>query len=168
MEPCHQEEWRTIPEFENYEVSESGQIRRRLPGNRTRPGRIKQPQVNSWGYLFLVLRLDGKGYAVKVHSLVAAAFIGPQPLGHDVHHKDFTKLNNHHSNLEYIPRCLHGHNGFKGEKNPNSKLTESDVLQMRKLRKEGWQYPDLVNQFGMPKRSIKRIVKGISWGHLPL
>lgn len=35
------------------------------------------------------------------HYLVALAFIGPRPAGHDVCHRDDDKRNNHHSNLRY-------------------------------------------------------------------
>jgi DNA-binding transcriptional regulator YiaG len=160
------EEWRTIPEFENYEVSESGKVRRRLPGNRTRPGRPKKLQINNWGYSVVNLQQDGKRYAAKVHSLVTAAFIGPQPLGHDVHHKDLDKTKNHYTNLEYVQSCLH--EKHPGERNPNASLTEAKVLQIRQMRKDGWKYSELAKYFGINKDTVRKIVKGKRWGHLPL
>lgn len=46
----------------------------------------------------------GRGHSRTVHSLVAAAFIGPCPQGQEVRHKDGTRTNNTADNLEYGTR----------------------------------------------------------------
>lgn len=43
--------------------------------------------------------MDGRTY--RVHQLVARAFLGPQPPGHDVRHLDCDRENNALSNLAY-------------------------------------------------------------------
>lgn len=55
----------------------------------------------SCGYLQVA---NPKGGSVKVHSLVAAAWIGPRPEGYDVDHIDRNKQNNHYENLRYVTR----------------------------------------------------------------
>lgn len=56
--------------------------------------------AQSHGYLTVGL-WDGRRHNRTVHSLVAAAFLGPRPHGHEVRHLDDDKLRNHVSNLAY-------------------------------------------------------------------
>ncbi len=44
------------------------------------------------------------GKAINVHTLVAAAFIGPKPEGKEVDHLDKNKENNYYKNLRYVTR----------------------------------------------------------------
>ena len=46
-----------------------------------------------------------------VHDLVAAAFIGPRPEGHDIDHLDRDRANNSPDNLRYVSRSANLHNG---------------------------------------------------------
>lgn len=48
-----------------------------------------------------------------------------------------------------------------GETNPNAKLTESKVQQIRMLR--GKPYPEIAKAFGISKSAVCRIMSGISW-----
>lgn len=45
-----------------------------------------------------------RGKAINVHTLVAAAFIGPKPEGKEVDHIDKNKENNYYKNLRYVTR----------------------------------------------------------------
>jgi hypothetical protein len=98
--PGTTEEWRPCVGWPNYEVSNLGQVRRR--------GRIlKQTVFNKktegdGHYLGLCLSVEGVVTKVTVHSLVAAAFIGPRPEGWTIDHKDEVKSNNRATNLEYV------------------------------------------------------------------
>jgi DNA-binding transcriptional regulator LsrR (DeoR family) len=56
---------------------------------------------------------------------------------------------------------------LSGEKNPNSKLTESQVQEIRKLYKTGaFTMIQLGEKFGMSRRSISAIVNKDRWKHL--
>ena len=56
---------------------------------------------------------------------------------------------------------------LSGEKNPNSKLTESQVHEIRKLYKTGsFTMVQLGDKFGMSRRSISAIVNKDRWKHL--
>ena len=37
-------------------------------------------------------------------------------------------------------------------------LSENDVIELRKLRKEGWKYKDLMNKFGLAKSTVSYII----------
>jgi transcriptional regulator with XRE-family HTH domain len=53
-----------------------------------------------------------------------------------------------------------------GEKNPSAKLTESSVIQILKLRKEGFSAIELASQFGITKGMVYHILSGIAWKHV--
>jgi hypothetical protein len=95
------EVWKDIPGYPTYQVSESGNIRR------IRDGRVKmlKSQITPKGYARITLnKANSKPRHKKVHRLVALTFLG-EPLDdtrNHVNHKDGVKLNNHHSNLEWV------------------------------------------------------------------
>jgi hypothetical protein len=95
-------EWRVIPSFPEYEVSEFGDVRRWLPDqNKSGVGRIMNPHLHK-GYRRYLLSQDGKRRFVKRHRLVAHVFIGPKPFeGAEVCHGDGRKENDHYSNLRW-------------------------------------------------------------------
>ena len=112
------EEWRTVQDFPNYEVSNFGNVRSkdRVSMRRGVPARIKGelllPQ-DIGGYKRVTL-YGGTRKAHKqfqVHRLVAQAFI-PNPYGKPcINHKDENRANNHVSNLEW---CTHKYNSNYG------------------------------------------------------
>lgn len=56
---------------------------------------------------------------------------------------------------------------LSGEKNPNSKLTESEVQEIRKIYKSGSvTMIQLAEKFGVSRRSISAIVNKDRWKHL--
>lgn len=91
-------EWRP-KDFPNYEVSSGGRVRS-LPRERTRGGILK-PVGNSQGYLSVALCRGRETKRVRIHKLVAEAFLGPCPPGQEVRHLDDDKGNNRSENLAY-------------------------------------------------------------------
>lgn len=64
------EEWKTIKDFENYEISSTGKVRRN--------GKILKSQKNiKSGLMQQMLYKNGKGYLKSVHKLVAEHFLSP-------------------------------------------------------------------------------------------
>lgn len=105
-----QEQWRNIEGYENlYQVSNFGRVKsldRALKSthknsNLFRKGRILKPGYDRKGYSFVVLSKESKKKVVKVHRLVAKAFIlNPLNLPF-VNHKDENPRNNKAYNLEW-------------------------------------------------------------------
>jgi hypothetical protein len=108
-------EWRPIPGFPGYEVSDTGRVRsywRRwfrgvgrgrgcawLPGNTSREMRFRvDPRT---GYCHVQLRRDGKAHQRYLHRLVLEAFRGPCPPGHETRHLDGVRSNNVLTNLAW-------------------------------------------------------------------
>lgn len=105
-----EEEWRSIKGYEYYEVSNLGRIRSWINNKwrkRVTP-RILSPYKLSKGYLGVSLSsTSNSDKTLKIHRLVAEAFI-PNPNNlPQVNHKDENKENNCVSNLEW---CTNNYN----------------------------------------------------------
>jgi hypothetical protein len=147
------EVWRDIPDYEGrYQVSDMGKIRsldREEPYNRWKNGGLRtikgRVRKQTWGgppkskYLgFSVKSGDGRVHFLKTHLCVLNAFTGDRPSAkHDGCHCDGDRSNNELTNLRWDTKSannqdkkLHG-TSQEGEKNPSSKLTESDVLSIK-------------------------------------
>lgn len=102
------ERWRKVIGYEeSYEVSSLGKVRsvdRILPHSRYGTwklnGRILHT-ILSGGYLAVNLSKEGTSRYIRIHRLVAAAWIGPCPEGQQVRHGPNGKLDNSISNLCY-------------------------------------------------------------------
>lgn len=53
-----------------------------------------------------------------------------------------------------------------GSRNGNSKLTESLVIQIRMLRREGWELKQLKEHFGVSQSTINQIIYRKIWTHV--
>lgn len=96
--PTTTEEWRKLERYPDHEVSSFGRVRSNL-----RDGRIlrqKMPKRPHPQYLRVSIRGTVRK-KVRVHKMVAEAFLGPCPLGYEINHIDEVKTNNSALNLEY-------------------------------------------------------------------
>lgn len=171
--------WKPIPNFSRYEASDKGNVRslKYKNGNRTV---VLKPCITG-GYLqTMILNDDGKYMTQKIHRLITLAFYGERPIGKDeVNHIDGNKLNNRIENLEYVSRkeniqhCLDNHlqTPFVGSQVGTAKLTEDQVLMLRKLKKEGgrfWGRNELAKELGIAPKHLQKIVNRPqeSWKHI--
>lgn len=110
-----QEIWKQIENFENYEVSTYGRVRKNYKNKKVKY--LKPMKTN--GYLCVELWKNRKRKRIKIHRLVAIAFISNPDNLPQVNHKDLNKENNNVENLEWISNrdnCLHYHKN-KNKKN---------------------------------------------------
>lgn len=174
-------EWRPIPDFSTYEISEFGDVRRLVAGITRSKGHVHLPYVNVDGYLAQCLCSDAdERENVLVHRIVALTFIGEPPEeAMEVAHRNGSKLYNHWSNLRWATRLenhddrhLHGTN-VKGIRNGNAKIEEADVHFIRreyraiKARGSGRKVTELEDAFGICRGQVISIAKGKSWKHVP-
>lgn len=173
------ENWKAIPGWEGlYQASDQGRIRS-LPiagKYQHRRGRVLKPAICHKGYQHLRLSgLDGSYKAFKVHTAVAAAFLGPRPDGMQVNHINGIKTDNRACNLEYVTcreNIRHGweHGLYsaahsRGSNNIHSRLTQEDVMAIRAI------YPakslkELGVMFGVTTQAVWAIVHRKTWQHV--
>lgn len=125
QKPFYQEldtDWRYVKGYEGlYSVSERGEIwscRRKRYLKRTPNPR----------YLVVSLAKNGKFISYTVHSLVAKAFIGKCPKGHEINHKNANKHDNHLNNLEYLTHSANVMHAIKNNIHPSTTYLKRDKL----------------------------------------
>lgn len=167
-------EWRSIPEFSNYEVSEYGDVRRVAPACGATVGMVLTPKWHIAGYPRYNLRQGGRAHGREAHRLVAAAFLGDRPPRKtEIAHIDGNPTNNHWSNLRYSTRrenerdkILHGTNP-RGARNGQAKVTEADVREMRAAYAAGGTtYSALAPKFGITYQAVAKIITRARWSHV--
>lgn len=153
--------WVPITEFPNYEISDTGIVRRidtqRVIAQNTKRGKHPYKRVH--------LSHEGVSKYVLVHRLVLLAFVGPCPEGMQTLHKDDDPTNNNLSNLEWgTPKRNHETIDRTGENNGRSKLTPEDVIAIRASTELHTVLADL---YGVAAGYISQIKKGKTWKCIP-
>lgn len=93
------EVWKPVVGFEQfYEVSNMGNIRRKKSG---RLRRINYAQI----YPTVLLSVNGKHKTLRVHRLVATAFLEPVQGKTHVNHKNGNHRDNRVENLEFVTQA---------------------------------------------------------------
>ncbi len=90
------EEWRSIDEYINYQVSNIGRVRR------ADTGKILKPKILKNGYYQVGLYKDGKQKPFYTHRLVASEFIDNPNNKPYVDHVDNVRSNNSINNLRWV------------------------------------------------------------------
>lgn len=98
------ERWKKIKDFDNYSVSDCGRVRNDKK-------KLLLKQINNSGYLVVNLYNDTTTKKIRVHRLVAEAFI-PNPNNYPIiNHKNEKKDDNRVENLEW---CTYKYNSNYG------------------------------------------------------
>lgn len=160
--------WKTIPEAPAYSASSRGRIRNDVTG------KIMTPRLRPDGYRQIGLR-EGqpKRLSRKVNQLVTQAFHGPRPFPKAVAaHRDGTRDNDTPGNLywathtqNHADRETHGRAPI-GSRNAAAKLSEGEVLEIRKLLRQGHAQAVLADQFGVCSSTISHINTNKHWSHI--
>jgi hypothetical protein len=168
------ETWKAIPGWEGrYEISDLGNVRSlSYRGVERKQPLIMKTYICEWGYLHILFCSRGEKTHYRIASLVLLAFVGPRPEGKEVSHLDGVRTNNKLSNLIYETKHENHqrkkeHGTYQcGEKNPFHKLTNKDVLEIRRLRKCGKSLNDIAAKYNVSDGHVSRICLGGEWQHL--
>lgn len=112
------EEWKTIPDYPDYMVSDIGRVKSLKFGGE----KILKQHKDSDGYLMVNLCRNGKQKGFRVHVLMAMAFLGHVPDGGkiEVDHIIEVKIFNRLSNLQLLTREEHRRKTAKNRKDKTS------------------------------------------------
>jgi len=107
------EQWKPIPGFPDYEVSNMGLVRSYKWKNRgpNAPHVLKPAIVH--GYWAVVLRRNNKNHTFTIGRLVLLAFRGPCPEGCEVCHNDGDPTNDHLDNLRWDTHLANAHDAIR-------------------------------------------------------
>lgn len=153
MQNYNNNEFKDIPGYANlYQITKNGIVKSFQNRNGVKV-RLLKLKVDDDGYFKVTLYLRGVRKDFFVHRLVALTYISnPQNLP-QINHKDGHKKNNNVDNLEWVTPLQNSAHAIRtklidlvGSKNPNAKLKEGEVIELRKL-------------YGIGKISIRKLAK---------
>jgi hypothetical protein len=166
------ENWKDVVGYEGiYKVSSCGQIKScgALRGS-VKDKKLK-PIMDDKGYCQVSLYKEEKKKNLKIHHIVTASFIGDRG-NFVVNHKNGIKTDNRLENLEYCTareNAIHAFNTglTKIPVNifpPTAKLTESDVIKIRKMYSDGvMSRVNLAKIHNVTKESIYNVINNKTW-----
>lgn len=168
------EVWKPVVGFEgSYEVSSHGRVRSldrqvwhrptlsRVGHSHIRKGKLlASGAMNEQGHLSVAI---GRGNSQCVHTLVAAAFIGPRPEGLDVCHRDGTGGNNVLDNLYYGTRSQ---NNRDVSSHDRRKLTVAQVHEVRRRSAAGETGRSLAKEFGVCETNMSYVLRREYYAHV--
>lgn len=177
-----QETWKQIPGLEGlYEASSLGRIRsldRLAVSNkgtaRYISGRIISEQWTNRRYADLSIANNGSVKTMKVHRLVALAFIPNKNGFLEVNHIDGNRRNNSPDNLEWVTRKQNNDHAIssglkppiKGSHHGKSKLNESQVAEIKRLLSSGTSGREIARAFNISPSTVCHINRSKGWNHV--
>ena len=153
-----------LADFPDYTFLSDGSVYSGITGKILRPIRMGE-------YVGHQLRSqDGRRKSRYLHRLIAEAFHGPCPDGHQCRHLDGDRSNNAAANLAWgtpqennADKAAHGTASY-GEKNPMAALSAGAVLAMRRRRENtGDTYAAIARANGVSTMTAYRAITGKSW-----
>lgn len=153
----------------NYYVTECGRV------TATKATAYLKSQFGRGGYLHVLLYLNLKPTLFSIHRLVAEVFLENPNNYPCVNHKDGDKLNNRVENLEWCTRSQNTQHAIdtgllkvsRGERQHKSKLTEEQVLEIRRERRETKiSQTELAKKYNVLQSTISDIIRRVSWTHI--
>lgn len=171
--------WKIISENNHYEISSFGRIRSTFPPanpkRKDRPGRgtkYRKIRLTKQGYPHISIRVDQKLTILRLHRLVAEAFI-PNPENKPyVNHIDGNKKNNNVSNLEWVTPKENSEHAQRlgkygiGSANKMSILNEKAVNLIKNMLDYGISNSNIAQCFNVNSSVISLIKTNKSWKHV--
>lgn len=170
------ERWLPVVGWEGlYEISDCGRVRSlpRRTVSGVRGGQMLKLTAGKKGYWRVTIWRNNKATNCGVHRLVTMAFIGPIPPGMEVLHGPAGSWDNHVSNLSIGTHRQNIHDKFRdgtlarGERHGMTRLSEADVLELRRRYAAGESARELARAFGLNSTGVAKIISGATWGHVP-
>ena len=164
------EEYRKIQNYSKYRIYKDGRIFSEYYN------RFITPTEDTGKYLQVTLYGDNKiKKTIKVHRLVAMAFLSNLENLIEVNHKDFNRKNNNVENLEWCNREYNVRYTAKNNIEVNSltykklsPLTDEKVLLIPTLLNYGFSIKLISKMYNVGHITIRNIISGKTWRWLKL
>lgn len=168
--------WRDVPGYiGRYQVSNFGDIKsvdrfcRSRYSMRICKGVPLKKFNDGSGYWYVNLSNGKSAKKIAVHRIVLMAFIGPPMANQQACHNDGVRSNSRLSNLRWdtakgnmADKTAHGTSAI-GEKNPQSVLTEKQVLEILKSKQSSLK---LAPTYGVASSMIRAVRLKQNWAHI--
>lgn len=128
-----------------YEVSSLGNVRN------TKGKLLTLKSKDSEGYY----RVRVGGRIVRVHILVAAAFLGPRPDGHVCDHRDQNRTNNEASNLRYVTKSVNSINARSPKRSPKVEPYQLELI--HRLRQCGYSQRQVAEVIRVRRETVSKL-----------
>lgn len=135
LESIEGEIWKPIVGYDGYEISNFGRVKSFK--NKNIIHKILSCTKNIYGYIVIRLNNKEKRYTLKVHRLVAMAFIPNPENKRTVNHKNGIKNDNRVENLEWNTDSEQQIHAYKIGLNYTSNLQIERVIKMNKGKTRG-------------------------------
>jgi len=154
-----------VKDFEDYKITKSGEVISQKTGKEIKSRR------NEFGYYTVFIRNSAGEYkTMKVHRLVAMAYLSnPEGLP-EVNHIDGDKGNNNHHNLEWVSSKRNKEHAWenglyshKCENHYGTDLTENDVRKVCELLVDGYRNSDVSSMTGVSRHTVTNIKNKRVW-----
>lgn len=137
------------------------------------PSQKLSPWISRSGYLVVACMRDKKRVKMFVHRLIARAFVPGYEPHLSVNHINGNKLDNRPENLEWLTLADNSRHEWetgladlRGENHPSHKLSQKQVIHIRKALRLGVPANSLAIIAGVNPSTVHLIEKGKRWKHL--
>lgn len=178
----YMEVWKTIKDYNNYEISNYGNVKslsRKVKcrnGFRITKEKILKPNKSKQGYLSIQFEKGGKSFLI--HRIVALHFVHNIEDKPQVNHINGIKYDNRVENLEWCNQSENQIHAYKnelqkpslhkrvcGEKQGSSKLKENDIVFILQNYRRGMGIK-LSKTFNVSQTTILNVVNKKIWTHV--
>lgn len=177
MNDYNTEVWKDVKDYEGiFQVSNLGRVKSMSRLITYKDGRsytskekLMSPVLNGDGYPITHFKVGGEGRSVRVHRLVAQAFIENPNNYSEVNHIDEDKTNNHCDNLEWCTRKENMNHGTIKERTRNhpnivKRLEESKVaiigIHIETEKEIRFESISEADKNGFPRRNVGAAITG--------
>lgn len=164
--------WKPVVGYEGYySITSLGRVQshKRPTKRKSRSKRIGDfylSDVNSLGYRIVTLKVNGTKRTMKIHRMVAMAFIPNPENKPQVNHKNGIKTDNRVENLEWATASENNIHAIRtglaaeGSKRRSAKLTKDQVNEIRdhyKIKQEPVRV--IAKRYGMSRSAMREVLK---------